>query len=451
MRFPSIAGRRSIARNTLLNFGGLSVPLVVGVAVMPIITSNLGPVRFGLLGLTLALLEYSGLFDLGLGRATTKHVAERLATGDSEVSHLVVGSVISQLAFGALGGILFALAAPVLAHQVFVIPDSMKAEAVSVFRVLGALIPVTLLLLSLRGVLEAAHRFDLSNAVRVPSSLVSFLIPAIASTHGYTLPAIMALLFVSRVVFCTLSVIAVQRAIPSLRWRLPDDWSMLRPLLAFGGWMSVSNVVSPLLIYLDRFMLGAFVGLSAVGYYTAPFDGVIRMLIVPGSLVNALFPSISGMQIMGDRAGLKRVFSKAVRNMSMILAVPALVIMIFGPVLLRFWLGDAYADQGGTAVRILAFGVLMNSLAHVPSSFIVAMGRPDINAKFHMVELAIHIPLAWWLITRFGVTGAAIAWTARVTFDVTLLFTAVARLLETPLWTLVTTKPGASAATADAC
>ena len=102
-------------------------------------------------------------------------------------------------------------------------------------------------------------------------------------------------------------------------------------------------------------------------------------------------------------------------------------------------------------MRILACGVLMNSLAHVPSSFIVAMGRPDINAKFHMVELAIHIPLAWWLITRFGVTGAAIAWTARVTFDVTLLFTAVARLLETPLWTLVTTKPGATAATADAC
>lgn len=216
--------------------------------------------------------------------------------------------------------------------------------------------------------------------------------------------------------------------------------------------MSVSNVVSPLLIYLDRFLLGAFVGLSAVGYYTAPFDGVIRMLIVPGSLVNALFPSISGMQVMGDREGLKRVFSKAVRNMSMILAVPAMGLMIFGPTLLRFWLGDVYAAQGGTAVRILAFGVLMNSLAHVPSSFIVAMGRPDINAKFHMFELAVHIPLAWWLITRFGVTGAAAAWTARVTFDATLLFTAVSRLFQTPLWTLVTARRGASVpATDGAC
>jgi O-antigen/teichoic acid export membrane protein len=430
---PTPGRRQSITRNTILNFGGLSFPLLVGVAVMPIITRNLGPARFGLLGLTLALLEYSGLFDLGLGRATTKHVAEKLAMGDDEVSHLVVVSIVSQLVFGAVGGIAFALAAPFLANHVFVIPPDMKAEAIGVFRVLGALIPATLLLVSLRGVLEAAHRFDLSNAVRIPSSLASFLIPAIASSQGYTLPAIMAMFFVGRIVFCIASAFAVHKAFPTFKWSLPDDWSMLRPLLAFGGWMSVSNVVSPLLVYLDRFMLGAFVGLSAVGYYTAPFDGVVRMLIVPTSLVNALFPSVSGMHATGDTAGIKRVFAIAVRNMAVILAVPALVLLFFGPTLLRIWLGETFAAQGGTAVRILAFGVLMNSLAHIPSSFIVAMGRPDVNAKFHMMELLVHIPIAWLLIHRYGVTGAAIAWTIRVTFDAGLLFAAAAKLLQTPL------------------
>lgn len=408
---------------------------------MPVITRNMGPTRFGLLGLTLALLEYSGLFDLGLGRATTKHVAERIAVGDDKVSHLVVASIVSQMAFGIVGGVLFALAAPLLANHVFVIPPEMKGEAISVFRVLGALIPVTLLLVSLRGVLEAAHRFDLSNAVRIPSSLASFLIPAIMSSQGYTLPSIMTAFFLSRIVFCTISVFALKRAIPTFHWSLPDDWSMLRPLLAFGGWMSVSNVVSPLLVYLDRFMLGAFTGLSAVGYYTAPFDGVIRMLIVPGSLVNALFPAVSGMHATGDTAGIKRVFAKAVRNMSVVLAFPAVILLLFGPYLLRFWLGDAFADQGGTAVRILAFGVLMNSLAHIPSSFNVAMGRPDVNAKFHMGELLFHIPVAWYLITRFGVTGAAMAWTIRVTVDAYILFLASARLLDTPLSELLRFRP----------
>jgi O-antigen/teichoic acid export membrane protein len=196
-----------------------------------------------------------------------------------------------------------------------------------------------------------------------------------------------------------------------------------------------------MLIYLDRFMLGAFVGLSAVGYYTAPFDGVVRMLIVPASLVNALFPSVSGMHAVGDTTAIKRVFAKATRNITLILAVPAIVLLFFGPMLLRFWLGETFAEQGGTAVRILAFGVLMNSLAHIPSSFIVAMGRPDVNAKFHMIELLVHLPIVWVLIHRFGVKGAAIAWTIRVTFDAALLFIAAARILHTSLWSLLARRP----------
>lgn len=423
------ANRRSITRNTLLNMGGLGIPLVVGVAVMPIITRHLGETRFGLLGLTLALLEYSGLFDFGLGLATTKHVAERLARGDGEVSHLVVGSVLSQTFFGIIGGLLFAIAAPLLVNQVFVIPEAMKAEALSVFRLLAIMIPATLLLMSLRGILEAAHRFDLSNAIRVPSSVASFVIPAAAASAGYSLPAIMLMLLVTRLLVCAVTVVAVNRAIPTVRWEMPDDWSMLRPLLAFGGWMSVSNIISPLLIYLDRFLLGALIGLAAVGYYTAPFDGVIRLLIVPGSLVGALFPSVSGMNAVGDSAALARVFSKSVRNISLILAVPALALMLFGPTLLRLWLGATFAQQGGVAIRILALGVLANAVAHVPSSFIAALGRPDISAKFHLIELAIHVPLAWWLITSYGVTGAAIAWTTRVTLDAGLLFGAASKVL----------------------
>lgn len=453
----ALASRRSITRNTILNLAGLGIPLVVGVAVMPIIIRNLGETRFGLLGLTLALLEYSGLFDFGLGLATTKHVAERLARGDGEVSRLIVGSVLSQVMFGCIGGALFALGAPILVDQVFVIPDAMKAEALSVFRILALMIPATLLLMSLRGILEAAHRFDLSNAIRIPGSVASFVIPAAAASAGYSLPAIMVMLLITRLIVCLVTIAAAKRAIPDLRWQIPDDWAMLRPLLAFGGWMSVSNVISPLLIYLDRFLLGALIGLAAVGYYTAPFDGVIRLLIVPGSLVSALFPSVSGMNALGDAESLTRVFSKAVRNISLILAGPALALILFGPAILRLWLGDAFAAQGGLAIRILAFGVLANAVAHVPSSFIAALGRPEISAKFHLLELAIHVPLAWWLITRYGVAGAALAWTIRVTFDAALLFTAASRVLRVPLRQLVAAGTSAvpvvppAPATPDAC
>jgi O-antigen/teichoic acid export membrane protein len=94
----------------------------------------------------------------------------------------------------------------------------------------------------------------------------------------------------------------------------------------------------------------------------------------------------------------------------------------------------------------------MNSLAHIPSSFIVAMGRPDINAKFHMAELIFHAPIAWLLIHRYGVTGAAMAWTIRVTVDAYILFLASARMLDTPFLKLFSVRPSLSPqAVQDSC
>lgn len=106
-----------LARNTLLNLIGQGLPLVVAVVTIPFIIQGLGIERFGLLSLAWVVLGYFAIFDLGLGRATTKFVAE---------------------AFYFLS------------------------------------IPVVLVSSSFRGVLEAAQRFDLVNIVRVPSSTLTF-------------------------------------------------------------------------------------------------------------------------------------------------------------------------------------------------------------------------------------------------------------------------------------
>src|SRR6185295_2376752 len=111
------------------------------------------------------------------------------------------------------------------------------------------------------------------------------------------------------------------------------------------------------------------------------------------------------------------------------LSGPLLILLLFGPWLLNLWLGPTVAAASGTAVRILAAGLLFNGAALIPTTLIAASGRPDISAKFHMIELAFHLPLAWWLVSRFGITGAATAWTIRVVVDSALLFNASRRVI----------------------
>jgi hypothetical protein len=79
----------------------------------------------------------------------------------------------------------------------------------------------------------------------------------------------------------------------------------------------------------------------------------------------------------------------------------------------------------------LAAGVFLNSLAQVPLALVQGVGRPDLTAKLHLLELPLYVLGLWWLISTFGIVGAAIAWTLRVGLDAAVLFGMAQRFLGT--------------------
>src|SRR5512145_213743 len=90
---------RHLARNAALNLAGQAAPLLVGVLCIPPVIAGLGAERFGLLALAWAVLGYFSVFDLGLGRATTKFVAEALGRGERHRLPALVGTAaLSQAA-----------------------------------------------------------------------------------------------------------------------------------------------------------------------------------------------------------------------------------------------------------------------------------------------------------------------------------------------------------------
>src|SRR6266566_1325695 len=276
---------RLVARNTLYNVLGQALPVLIGIAAIPVTVRSLGPARFGLLGLAWAVLGYVGVLDLGLGRATTKFVAEYLAAGDrARLERVATLAVASQTVMGLVGGVAFALLAPLLAGRALGVPAALGSEAEGMFLALALSVPFAVLAASLRAILEAAQRFDLVNLIRTPTSAAVLVVPAAAAALGARLPAIVLLLLAVRIAACVACLAAIPRAILGFRWRLELRWELLRPLLGFGGWVSVSNVVSPLLVYLERFLLASRAGDAAVAYHTAPYAVVTRLLILPTGL-----------------------------------------------------------------------------------------------------------------------------------------------------------------------
>ena len=417
-----------LARNTLLNFIGQVVPLAIGVIAIPFIIQGLGADRFGLLSLAWVVLGYFAIFDLGLGRATTKYVAEALGKGDEgRVPVLLWTTVTIQLILGLLGAIILLIITPLLTDRVLNIPHGLIQEARITFYLLALSIPIVLVSGSFSGVLQARQRFDLVNLIRIPSSTCTFLMPLVGLMFELKLPSIIVLMLCVKIATLIAFLKVNIQIFPKIK-KITVQYVLFVRLFKFGGWVTVSSIVSPILVYLDRFLIGSILTMSAVTFYTAPFEAVDRLSIIAGSLAISLFPAFSALDGVGDRQKLEFYYASSVKYVLLVLTPIVLVVIIFAKEILKLWLGIEFATESAMALRILSVGVLINSIGQTPYSLFQGTGRPDIPAKFHLLELPLHLVVAYILINHWGITGAALASTIRVTFDAFLLFIATFRI-----------------------
>ncbi|MFX0195833.1 MAG: flippase [Candidatus Hodarchaeota archaeon] len=427
MKQLEISGR-ILAYNTLLNFIGQGVSLLIGVATIPFIIRGLGTDRFGLLSIGWVILGYLTIFDLGLGRATTKYVAEVLGKGEEDkVAGIVWTAVTIQGLFGLLGALFLIIITPLLVEHILNIPTELLKEAKATFNLVALAIPLVLVSSSFSGVLEATQRFDLMNAVKIPSSASMFLIPLVGLSLGLHLPGIMGVILISKVATSLALLAFGLRVLPKLG-KLSASFIIFSKLFKYGGWITLTNIIGPILVYLDRFMIASFLSIAAVTYYTAPYEAVTRLWIIPFSLTMTLFPAFSAMEKVKDQERLRLYFARSVKFTLLTLGPIVLILQLFAKKALQIWLGGNFAMQSVIVLQLLAVGVLVNSLAHVPYVFLLGMGRPDIPAKFHLLELPIHVGVALILICRWGIVGAAAAWSLRVLLDAILLFIAAFRV-----------------------
>jgi len=411
-----------IASNTLLNLMGQVLPLLVGVVTIPLVVHGLGTERFGLLSLAWVILGYFTIFDLGLGRATTKYVSEALGKGENDqVPEIIWTAVTFQAALGFIGGIVLFVVTNLLVERVLNIPPELLGEAKDTLHLLALSVPLVLISSSFSGVLEAAQRFDLVNSVRIPSSILTFVLPLVGLHLGFGLPGIVVLILLARLG----SLIALAwmdfRIVPELK-KHSVSFARFYRLFAFGGWVMITSIVGPFLVYLDRLIIGSLLTMSAVAYYTAPYEMVTRLWIISASLSATLFPAFSAMEGVRDRERLIIFLARSIKYVFLISGAIVVLIVIHAEQILQIWLGGDFAAESTVTMQILAMGVLINSLAHMPFALLQGVGRPDLPAKFHLIELPVYVGIAWILIGEFGIAGAAEAWTIRVAIDTVLIF-----------------------------
>ncbi|HEB68385.1 MAG TPA: flippase [Desulfobulbus sp.] len=418
---------RLLARNVLWNLAGRILPLITGVVSIPILIKALGKDGFGLLSIAWIVVGYFSLFDMGIGRSLAKVVAEKLAKNEhDQVAVLAWTGQGLLLILGLMGCVVAWFATPWIV-DVLNLPLRLWVEAHHTLYVLSISIPFVVSSSGFRGILAAYQRFDLINKIQVLLGTWMFLGPLLILPFSRTLSVIVAILAFGRIVALIVYLVLSWR-VTHISDGLQIRASVLKPILSLGGWMTVSNIVGPVMTYMDRFFIGAWVSVTAVTYYTVPYEVVTKLSILPQAMMGVLFPALS-FSLAGNRAGAARLVDRALRYLFIVIFPAVFLITVFATEILRLWVGSEVANQSTLVTQLLAIGVLINTPAHVAFSLIQAEGKANWTACVHLVELPIYLVLLWWSATHYGIIGVAFIWSARVAMDSVIMVFLMSRVL----------------------
>ena len=359
----------------------------------------------------------------------TKVVAEKISLRESEtIPKVFWTSFHLTIGFSLLGTILIILTSNLLVVDVFKISVELQKDALNTFYILGLSLPIVTTSASLRGFLEAYHRFSITSIIKVVLGILTFTIPALVLIFSDKLFLIVLFLIIVRLFIWLIYFAQCIRINPEIKKIRSIDTYTVKPLLKISSWMTVSNLIGPFIIYVDRFLIGALISAIAITYYATPYELITKILVIPSAIVGVLFPTFSAASTNLESS--KKIYDGGVKFIFLLIFPVVLVIIPFSNEILSIWLNQKFAIESSFVLQVLSLGVIINSIAYVPFTYLQGVGRPDVPAKIHLFELSFYLVGMWFAIQHFGINGAAVVWCVRILIDSLAMFYASKKVMS---------------------
>jgi O-antigen/teichoic acid export membrane protein len=407
----------SLGRHSAYNLAGSLIPLAVSLVTVPLYLHLIGAERYGMLALAWLLLGYFGLFDLGLSKATAQRIAALKRSSAEERASTFWSALVINIGTGIVGGLVLFFAADFLFEHVLKVDEGVRGEMVAAVPFLAATIPMSTVGGVVSGAMQGRERFLEVNVVSIFSTVLTQLLPLGAAwLIGPSLTGLLAAALAARLLAVAVLAILCHTDLTRHVSAGIDRRAMLS-LLSFGGWVTVSAFVGPMMIILDRFIIGALLGAVAVTLYTVPFSLAQRLMLIPAALQAAIFPR----QAAASRADQDALTVTGVRAVAAVNTPIVLAAIFCIEPFLQLWLGSNFHQDSAEIGRITLLGVWSTGMATVPFSQIEARGGAKWGAIVHLMELPVYLIVLYFSMQVFGLVGAALAFSLRCAIDMFIL------------------------------
>jgi O-antigen/teichoic acid export membrane protein len=188
------------------------------------------------------------------------------------------------------------------------------------------------------------------------------------------------------------------------------SWPVVKRNFDFASNMAVSSLLGVVGSQADKAIVSKMMPVGLFGYYGIAYAGVSKGQLVTGALAQAALPSLCELHAAGNRNALLSQYNRLQDFLSFVtLPVFAAIPFAATPVF-TFLLNAEAARLLLLPVTFLCLGFYLNGTINAPYLFSLAVGRPDISARFNFYAVFLVPPAAGFLVHFWGLKGAAFSW-----------------------------------------
>jgi O-antigen/teichoic acid export membrane protein len=390
-----------------LNVIGLVIAVIATFGSQIVLTRVLGPGPYGVVYLTTQVAFVGAAFTrFGMDMAAVREVA--IAAGAGEVARArgivtraaAIAAGVSALA--ALG--VFALAGVVAGS------GGIPASAEGAFRAAALGLPFVALSQVYLGGTRGLKRMQPTLLIYwagQPLAWIALILVGFAVSRS---AATGTLAYSASWILATAAAVLVWRRETAGFGTAPVPPGETRALLRYGAPRAPAALFAQLLFVADLFVLARYAARPAdIGVYAAASRVSLLIVVFLTSVSLVFSPFVADLHARGERARLASLFQLVTRA-TFALTVPLVLVLLVlpGPVLRLFGAGFA-SDQARHALVVLIAGQTVNVMVGSVGFVLVMVGRTGWDAMVYTASIALDLALAFWLVPRHGLIGAAAA------------------------------------------
>jgi O-antigen/teichoic acid export membrane protein len=376
--------------NSIHGLLGFAIPALVMLIAFPILLRHLGPDAFGIYILAMSITGTVLILDLGFSAATLKFVAEDVSKGDYKAA---ADGIIASFLFYSCLGLSVALViwnSSEWLVSLFSIEDSLRADAVNVFRLSAMQFAVFFLTTMCISVFKGMQKFHLSMIALCLLALLTYGGAlggvvwgdiSLTALMWITLTANLCVLGFSVAVvmwLCSQMGIKLHAARPSL--------AIFRRMAGFGAAFAVSSVAGILHAQLQRIFIGAALGPQYVSSFFLAVWGPAKLNSATLAMTEPLFPRTVFLAVSSDLMNMRRLYRKYFLLTSIISFLALSPLYILPEAIFSLWLGKSLPLDVPAVTKIVTIGLFFNAISQPATHVLNGMGKPWVNTAFTVLS-----------------------------------------------------------------